>query len=41
MKKFFAAFLVLGLLASAGATAASAAGVVNYHQYNSYAAGNG
>jgi len=33
MKKFFAAFLMLGLLASAGATMASAAQPPQYHGY--------
>ncbi len=41
MKKFFAAFLMLGLLASAGATMASAA--QPQQQYNGYCCpgGNG
>lgn len=43
MKKFLAAFLMVGLLVSAGATVASAAGAANQHQYNSYSypGGNG
>ncbi len=40
MKKFFAAFLMLGLLASAGATMASAAQPQQSHYYT-YAGGNG
>jgi hypothetical protein len=41
MKKFLAAFLVLGLLFSAGATIASAASASAYQQYNGFTGGNG